>query len=263
VKIKEFGFMAEENDTPTTLTLDEVNEKYVSKEQMEATMKARLAKATNGRFKPDELLDNEDFLSRLVTERGDKLTELMQVTKTLPSADRIKQEILKTQVEPLQQTLEAEKKSKNSLLARVREGSLRKVATEVGLHEDMIDILNSHYAAKVKYSDEHGDFYLVDNDGEFVFRTGGKDANGSPFKSIQDDLSEIKAAGKYGAWFKSTARDGIGLKSTKSGTGAVSLAEFEKMTIAEKVALANSDMETFKALSNEEAKSTSDRSRKQ
>ncbi len=229
-KVNIDGVGEREVDIPAIPETD-VKEKYVPLAEHHATVKseaAKVRKGFDGFVKADSLLDDEAFLERVAVERGDKLRPRLQI-KAAPSGEELEKltrSIEERATKPLLEKVELLSKETAELRIERLRTDVGKACTTLDVADDAPELIELYYERRTRWDPDHKGFFLVSpsNPEEFEptdFPKRGK----APWKTIEEDLAEIRKSDKKKGWFKAgSSGKPVDLNKPGSGGGG-SLAE--------------------------------------
>lgn len=191
---------------------DELDERF--QEKFSEELDKRVRQRTDGLVDPDEVVENDDFLR----ERRPDLFEGGNGDGDIPE-ERLQEhrEAWESRhLEPVEEKLE-DVQSENERLRRDRvDRDILEAfqAQDVVPDEGMRELIRDHYRGRVRYSPEHDETFVVDEDGEFV--PSGAGEGELPYLTVEEDLA-AKAADEesYGSWFESRSRGGGGYEGAE------------------------------------------------
>lgn len=186
----------------------EVESQYVPLAKHNAEM-AAMRTQSRGKKSAEEFLADDAFLDSLLEQRGDVLRERLGVKGQRPTADQLREleaRVTDQRVRPLTEKLtRLEQRAARAAIGEALRGEDYEVDPELA------PLLQAYYGPRLKLDDETGEFFLADGKGGFeVTPFPAKDR--APYKTVGDDLREMRQAGKNLNWFTSKARNGVGYK---------------------------------------------------
>ena len=215
---------------------DDLRDNYMPKSMFRAELAKQTRKATEGMKKPDELLEDDDFLGRLIETRKDALIKRLGVKTGEPDeqyAQRLAEKIQEQTVKPLETKLAEKDREVSRWRERARDADIGEAFDAVNVADDYRDLIKLWARERMQFDDEHGSWVVLGEDGQpdFVVGEGGKPRP----KGIADLLREIDKSGKKPGWFKGDTRPGVGIKDTH-GRVQANTKKAKEMSGAEKTA---------------------------
>ena len=213
------------------LTPDEVREHYMPRDNFQSELSRRL----RGKANPDELLNDEAFIDRVLETHEDRLREALKIENnggpTPEQLDRVREQLRREELAPLEERLESLQGSNESLRSRILHGEVLEASRDVGVVDDLLPLVEDHYGKRVKWDDDWKQYFVVDKDGEFEL-TSRPERGKAPYKTVREDLEERRKSGNYPSWFKAKQRSGSGFD--RAGGGGVNLDLDAQIAEAEK-----------------------------
>lgn len=229
------------------LTPDEVRKNWVPVSRLEE----RVAKAKNGRYTVDELLENEDLLARVASSKEDWFRERLKIEGEKPDMTKLQETWRQQELKPVSEQLEQVKTEVQKLRSARLSADVSEAAMELGVKKSHVQLLGPYYEKRVAWSDEHGDWFIVDGNGEFEY--SAKPHEGSPYLTIGEDLERKARSGDYEDWFDGKGRTGPDYQGGKSDrhSGRMDLAAFKKLSDRERTAMQKANPDRWRELMGE------------
>lgn len=227
------------------LTPDEIRESYVPK----ASHNAAMAKLRKERTTVDEILENDDMLARIAGKRADFFRDQLQIDGGKPDIDKYQEAWRQQELTPLREELEQERERGKSLLSSLRDKAVSEAAVDADVKKSLRDLVQSYYAPRIAWSEEHGDWFLVDESGEFLV-SGVRD---SPYRTIAEDLEMKARSGDFEDWFDGKGRTGPDYQGGGGDRrpGQMELDEFQKLPAREQTKFAQDHPDRYQKLMDE------------
>jgi len=163
---------------------------------------------------------DDEFWKKLATTRGfdpEKKAELDSA-----AAERLKREILATEVEPLKEKLTERERFADELLGKTKRAELQAAFARVA-KPGLVELLVERYQRDLHYDAKSGTFGLKNAQGEWVWSTNTNDGK-TPYRGITE-LVEQWAKDPANKEFLATPpkQGGAGVGSDHTGTGGEDL----------------------------------------
>lgn len=209
-----------------------------------AQQKADFEKEIRGKL-PAELMNNEEYIERLVRVKGETLRQRLGIKKgDEPDKDKLLEQFRDQELKPLTEQLSAKDVRINELLERQQQNEAKVACVDGGIRDELLDLVQPWVAAQMKWSDEHKAYVVIEN-GEVQYKVG---ENGRTVpKTALDLLADVEKSGKKKDWFKARVRDGANYQGSR-GSRTVSLDDFEKMSPADRSKLHKDEPELYRQL---------------
>lgn len=233
---------------------DRVRENYMPK----STFQEELRRRMSGKRDPDELLEDEDFLERVADRRSDFFADRFGEgggEGDGPDPEKLRSQWEETDLKPVakerdqwkEEALELRRSRIPTQIARARFEENLPIKDKIG------PLLEDYYERRTKWHEEHGEVFLVDDNGEFVYSPSPEE--GLPYMTIAEDLEKKYRSGDYtGDWFDENGRPGADVGSPGSGSGRrgrVTSEQFQEMSPAERRQLKEQSYDRWKELHDE------------
>lgn len=210
---------------------EEVESDFVPKEVYRKELSRQAQKAREGYVKPDELVEDEEFLDRLAKDRGDFFRERLKITP--PKGDdvdveKIRGQIVEQEVEPLRGQLSEAQQEIERLRVHALDAEVADASDALGVVSDIRDLVKLWVRGRVTWDEDHG-WIVTDEDGNPDYVVEGDKPVPKGVKHLLDD---VKRRGEKKAWFASETRDGIDYKGHDGRTPTKAPAEMDE---AEKI----------------------------
>jgi hypothetical protein len=134
------------------------------------------------------------------------------------------------------------------LTARAFVADFATAARQVGLDDEIADVVQEWLRAQTTYDEDSDAWVAVDDDGEPKLASADVDTTGRthPYQTVEDLLRDIEAAGDRKSWFKARQKTGGDLRP--GGTGRVTLEEWDRMDDGARASLYGSDRQTWQSM---------------
>jgi hypothetical protein len=134
------------------------------------------------------------------------------------------------------------------LTARAFVADFATAARQVGLDDEIADVVQEWLRAQTAYHEESDAWVVVDDDGEPKLTSADVDTTGRthPYQTVEDLLRDIEAKGDRKSWFKARQKTGGDLRP--GGTGTVTLEEWDRMDDGARASLYGSDRQTWQSM---------------
>jgi len=187
---------------------------------------------------PEDLLEDEEFLQRIATEKADVLAPLMGLKKDDPEAlqraiEAAKKRWKAEELDPIVEDRDRQAAGSR----RGRQFQLRTVVgeaqTALGVHEQASKAVKGMYGTtedherRVAYDEEHDGWFCVDpakpvdDEGRPNFLPTGKPGKDkAPWRTVEEDLVEVKAGGDHDVLFRADGGRGAGYQGPGGHRGA-------------------------------------------
>lgn len=212
----------------------DIRDKYVPKESVESLVQERVGRAKKGRYTPDELMEDEEFIERFAKSKAEQLREKLGI-KGKPDdqqVEALRKQIEEQMVAPLSKQVEGYKAEVTKLRQRSLDAEVGDAAGALGVHEDLVELVRVWARDRVDHDEEHGWVVLkAPGEPEVIVAEDGKTIRP---KRVQDLLAELKRTGERKSWFKDETRGGIGIGGP--GKGGSSHKPIADMSEADKMA---------------------------
>lgn len=242
----------------------------VSEDYMSSEIQRRINSATDGLADPDELMEDPDFARRVARRHEDALSEMLGGSGQNGgdpddgdqgySEDQIEQlrgEWEDEELRPREERIEELESTTEQLRREKLSREVYQAANRFGAKEQLVELIESHYRGRVEWSDEHNDWFVVNEDGEPI--PSNSDSHDLPYRTVQEDLEKKYRSGDYhGQWFDENARPGIDIEGPgdtgSRRSGRVTLEDFQKMTGEERKELKQNNRERWRELQEQRRK---------
>lgn len=237
----------------------EVKENFMPKDQFAQELEKRAKAKTKGLVKPDDLLTDEEFLTRVVghEENKNRIFALLGIKpgegpKDVDVAElrrKIETDVTarfeEQRVKPMQKQVE----SLETLVGLLRERDWRAefitAAADIGLQDEMAEPLAAFFRKQFRFDEEADGWYKVGEDGELEINIR-PEPNGSRYVTVAHVLTEHRRDGKHQTWFKPPT-GGAGYQGGRgSGKSRVTYDQFKAMSDVQRAQLRADDPDTWK-----------------
>lgn len=240
---------------------DEVKEEWMPKDQFSKELDRRVKGVTKGLVKPSDLLEDEEFLKRIlgVDVNKERAYEVLGMKPGDPPKDvdiaelrgKIEAEVVErlteAEIKPREEELGLAKALNEKLRERDFKAMFIKAGLDVGLHGEMTEPISSFYRTKFKFSEDDDGWFKIGDDGEYEINI--KPEPGGPrYRTILNVLEEERRGGNHKTWFEAPAAGGgAGYQGAGSGRKLkVTFEEFKAMNQAKRREIYDGDPELFK-----------------
>lgn len=182
-------------------------------ERFKEELDRRVSKATEGRVKPEEIAHDDDRLKELRPDlfkgSGDGQGEIPE-DRLEEHFEAWKSKHLKPVEEEKDTLAEENQRLRSDRVERdiLQAFQSQEVVDDVGMRE----LIQDHYKGRVRYSPEHDETFLVNEDGDFVASGDGD----QPYLTVEEDLRAKRAdEEKFGSWFGARSRGGGGFEGSE------------------------------------------------
>lgn len=250
-----------------TAEFDPSEHGLVDQDYMESEISRRISSATEGLSDPDELLEDPDFARRVARRHEDALSEILggsggnggdpddgATGYSEEQLEQLRQEWEDEELQPREERIEELQSTTEQLRREKLSREVYQAANRFGAKEQLVELIESHYRGRVEWSDEHNDWFVVNEDGEPI--PSNSDSHDLPYRTVQEDLEKKYRSGDYhGQWFDENARPGIDIEGPGGGSGGrsgrVTLEEFQEMSGEERRELKENNPERWRELQDQ------------
>lgn len=235
----------------------------VDQDYMESEISRRINSATEGLADPDELLEDPDFARRVARRHEDALGEMFgggsgqngdgsegDSGYSEEQIEQLRGEWEDEELQPREERIESLESTNQELRREKLSREVYQAANRFGAKEKLVPLIESHYQGRVEWSDEHNDWFVVNEDGEPI--PSNSDGHDLPYRTVQEDLEKKYRSGEFhGQWFDESARPGIDIEGPgggEGGSGRVTLEDFQKMSGEERRQLKQNNPDRWRDL---------------
>lgn len=185
------------------LSPDLVSEGFMRKETFMPEVERRVKTMNKGMVKSDDLLENEDFLTKMLLKQGKELFDSEKAKKGKKGdsdvdamlAQRLAEaqtDWRKKELTPLQENLIKTEGTISTLRARILNGQILQESINLGIKESFLKSpseggivpIVSMLRGTFRYDNEHNEFFVSKSDEEFEF--SNKPEEGHPYKTVSE-----------------------------------------------------------------------------
>lgn len=231
--------------TPAELEAD-----YVPSTQVEARIRVAKNKATNGLMSMEEATASEAVRKAVAEAHGDWLRETLSIKPDgSVDPDKIRAQILESEVTPLQTTIEEQGTEIQSLRTRWRDGDIHAAMGQHGLKAQYRVLALAMARERMRWAEDHkGWFVGVDGKpDEFVYATKPEQGQ-APFQVADEFFQQLRASGDYPDWWDSTMKPGSGYQGGSGLPSDMNLEAFQKLSDVERTEFHRKDPDTWRKL---------------
>lgn len=218
----------------------EVAEDFMPKDKFQEELKRRVDSATKELKKPEDLLNDEEFLTKAATEKKDFFVKLLEVKAGDIDVAKLQTEAMDRvrtdEVKPLQEAAKKTVETIQVLRRRDLDGQIATAALTLGVDPELNDLVKIFVRDHSNYSPDHDSWLIKRLDGSDGFELStDPDKQGShPYMSAAEFLEVTKKGGKKKIWFKATTQEGVDYQGAEHGDGRVAtLDQFTKLSPAD------------------------------
>lgn len=218
---------------------DEVGKTHVTKEFFETEVGNRLASATKGRFKPEELMADEAFLKTIVEQKKEPIVKLLGIKPnseidvqkvTTDITERVRRE----EVKPLQDQTKGLNEENDLLRVRSLDAEIAEAAIPLRVPEDLLDLVKIYVRERMKWDGERKQWFVKNSKGDgFEVSTSSK-AGGHPYMGARELMEQLAKSGTKKSWFGSALQPGGDYRGGGGAAGVVTLEQFQALSPSEK-----------------------------
>lgn len=239
---------------------DDIKQKYLPKDQFARELERRVAAKTRGLVKPDDLLNDEDYLGKMlgIDTNKELAYGLLGLKPGEPGADvdvpeirrKIEEDLtsrfMDAEIKPRDEKIEGLQTLVTLLRERDFSAAFSTAAINADVHDEMYEPLTVLFRRQFKFDEKENGWYRVGEDGELEVNIN-PEPNGPRFMTIGDVLKEERRSGKHKTWFKAPGSGGGGYQGGGRGGGSrkVTYEEFKAMSDTQKRQLRSDDVETW------------------
>ena len=212
-----------------------VSEGYVAKDFFESELSRRVSAAKKGLVKADDLLNDEDFIGRVVETHGPSLAERLRVQPKEADLETIRTQVRANEVTPLTEKVEALEGTLGKLQRRSFDATYLEAAKDV-VAPGVLELLQDRVYSLSQWSDEAGEHVIVDAEGKPRLSPTLGEGRSHSFMTVGDYLDSLEKGGKHKEWFVGRRKSGADT-GPAGGRGSMTLEQFEKLSSGEQDAL--------------------------
>lgn len=232
---------------------DKVESDYMPR----SAFKEELGRRLKGKVDPDDLLDDQEFLERVASQRADFFEERFangDGAASEPDVEKIRAQIESEVREPLEEERDRWQEEAKALRLAKLEGEIARVGNRLPVKEKVAELLPDYYRGRVKWSEKHQTWFLIDEDGDFVY--SNEPEKGLPYRTVAEDLEQKYRSGDYrGDWFDESSRPGLDVGEAGSGgrggPRSITLETFREMSPADRRKLKDENPDRWRELNQE------------
>lgn len=232
---------------------EKVREDYMPK----GAFKEELDRRLSGKVDPDDLLDDEEFLERVASRRSEFFQERLggngDEPPNEPDLEKLRSQWESEHLEPVREEAEGWKSEAMELRQAKLEGEIARAGNRLPVKEKVSELLPDYYRGRVKWSGKHKTWFMVDDDGDFVY--SNEPEKGVPYRTVAEDLEQKYRSGDYrGDWFDESSRPGLDVGDPGSGGGppsGITVEQFREMSPDERRKLKEKSPDRWRELNNE------------
>lgn len=229
---------------------NDIRETHVTKDHFEGEIRNRLATATQGRFKPEELMADETFLKTIAEKQKDKLIPLLQIQPPKDAADivriqkDIEDRITQQVVTPLQTTNKTLVEEIDVLRTRDLDSQSALACADLQVVPENVDLVKLYIRQRMAWSPEQKAWFVKKASGEGFELSLDSKKGGTLHMQAGELLETIHRSGEKKGWFVAAGQSGANFRGNR-GSGQMTLEEFVKLPSGEQTALYTSDPKLF------------------
>lgn len=222
------------------LHTEEIKDTHVTKEHFETEVKGRVERAQAGRFKPEELMESEDFLKTFVEKKKDPLMKLLDIKPTKDQIDVAKvvqettEKVRREELGPAQVQLKTAGEEIHVLRVRGLDAQVAEAALRFRVRPDLLDLVKLYVRERADWDPERREWFIKKLDGTKGFETSlSSKAGGHPWMGVAEFLEKDSKSGEKKSWYDAATQAGPGYEGGPSGGGTMTLEQFQKLSPAD------------------------------
>lgn len=240
---------------------DQVGETHVTKEFFEQEIRDRLATATKGKYKPEELIALPDFLKTVAEQKKDDLVKLLNIKPAgagevdigkiqTEALDRFRRDELK----PVQDSIKTYEDEIGFLRTRDLDAQVAE-AVNGRVPPDLLDLVKLYVRERAAYDKDSRGWFVKKLDGGDGFEFSTSTEKGARYMKPKELIDRLQKSGEKKSWFIAGTQAGAGYAggggSGNGSNGATTLEQFQKLTPAQQAQLYRDNPENFTKLMGE------------